>query len=372
MRLEALELRLLRLPLVTPFRTAAGVQSDREVLLLRAVTSVGDGWSECAALAEPTYTAEYVDGARDVIVRHLLPLLAAVELRGGDVASLLAPVKGHRMAKCALELAVLDAELRSAEQSLASFLGATRDAVDPGVSVGMSSTTDELLEQVAAYVDAGYRRVKLKIAPRHDIEPLRAVREAFGDALLLQADANGAYADDVDAAAAALAALDDLELLLIEQPLGDDDLTGHAELARRIATPICLDESIESLGDLDTALALGACSVVNLKPGRVGGYVEAVRIHDRCVDEGVGLWCGGMLESGIGRAANLALAALPGFTLPPDLSASDRYYRLDVTPPFVLDGGRLHVPKGAGIGVTPDPSALEELTISTEVVQVQA
>jgi O-succinylbenzoate synthase len=366
-KVEAVELRRVRLPLVTPFRTAHGVQTVRETLLLRVIGPDGEGWGECAALEEPTYTAEYVDGAEAVLRAHLLPLLfGGGSVSAADVASVLAPVKGHPMAKAAVEMAVLDAELRIAGERLVDRLGGVRDAVDAGVAVGITGSVTELVDAVAGYVDQGYRRVKLKISPGWDVVPVRAVRERFGDGLFLQVDANGSYAG-VDAVAA-LGALDRFDLLLVEQPLGDDDLLGHAALARRIATPVCLDESIVSVASAAAAIELGACSVVNLKPGRVGGYLEAKRIHDLCRARGIGLWCGGMLETGLGRAANVALAALPGFTLPGDLSASDRYFATDITEPFVLDAGRLRVPTGPGIGVEPIPEALDAVTVTAEVI----
>ena len=234
-----------------------------------------------------------------------------------------------------------------------------RDAVDSGVSVGIMDSVPALLDAVACYLDQGYLRIKLKIEPGWDIEPVRAVRERFGDDVLLQVDANTAY---TLRDARHLARLDPFDLLLIEQPLPEDDVRGHAELARLITTPVCLDESIESAKDAADAIAIGACSIVNVKPGRVGGYLEARRVHDVCAANGVPVWCGGMLETGIGRAANVALAALPNFTLPGDTSASDRYFREDLTDPFVLEDGRLRVPVGPGIGVTPSDDRLEAAT----------
>ena len=232
------------------------------------------------------------------------------------------------MAKAAVEMAVLDAELRTAGRSLAAHLGAVRDRVDCGVSVGIMDSVHELLDAVAGYLDDGYRRIKLKIEPGWDLDAVAAVRDRFGDDLALQVDANCAYTLDD---APRLAELDRFGLLLIEQPLPEDDLVGHAELARRLATPLCLDESITSARSAADAIAMGACRIVNIKPGRVGGYLEARRIHDVCAAHRVPVWCGGMLETGIGRAGNLALAALPNFTLPGDTSASDRYYRRDIT-----------------------------------------
>src|SRR5215472_16149817 len=293
--------------------------------------------------------------------RHLLPrLFEAGDVAAHDVAEILRPIQGHPMAKAALEMALLDAELRSAGVSLAEHLGAVRTEVDCGVSVGIHEDPAELVEVVGGYLSEGYRRIKLKIEPGHDVEAVRAVRERFPD-ILLQVDANTAYTVDDGPQ---LAKLDEFDLLLIEQPLAEDDVRGHAELARLLRTPICLDESITSARSAVDAIALEACRVVNIKAGRVGGYLEARRAHDVCAANEVPVWCGGMLETGLGRAANVALAALPNFTLPGDTSASGRYYAQDITEPFVLHDGRLEVPRGPGIGVSPIPEILDELTTS--------
>jgi O-succinylbenzoate synthase len=364
MKLTGVELRRIRMPLVAPFRTSFGTETDRDILLLRVVTEDAEGWGECVASSEPLYSSEYLDGAVDVLRRYLVPAIADhPRLDAVAVREALSPIKGHRMAKAALEMAVLDAELRGEGRSLARELGAVRDRVACGVSVGIMNSVDELLDAVEGYLDAGYLRIKLKIEPGWDIAPVRAVRERFGDDVLLQVDANAAYrlAD-----ARHLAGLDPFDLLLIEQPLEEDDIRGHAELARILRTPVCLDESITSASSAVDAIQRGACAIVNIKPGRVGGYLEARRIHDVCAAHGVPVWCGGMLETGIGRAANVALAALPGFVLPGDTSASDRYYHTDITPPFVLDGGHLPVPAGPGIGVQPLPDVLAEVTTASE------
>src|SRR5438552_6394954 len=305
MKLEAIELRRVSLPLVAPFRRSFGVETGRDVLLVRAMTPEGDGWGECVALAEPVYSSEYVDGAQDVIRRHLAPRLFELsDVSAPGVAPALESVKGHPMAKAAVETAVLDAELRAHGESFASYLGAVRTEVNCGVSVGIMDSIPELLDAVAAYLDQGYRRIKLKIEPCWEVEPVRAVRERFGD-VLLQVDANTAYAL---ADARHLAALDAFDLLLIEQPLPEDDVLGHAKLAALIRTPVCLDESITSARAAADAIALGACAIVNVKPGRVGGYLEARRIHDVCAANGIPVWAGGMLETGLGRAADLPLA----------------------------------------------------------------
>ncbi len=349
--LLGVELWRVRLPLVEPWRTPLGTVTARDSLLVRVVFEDAEGWGECVAMGEPTYSAEYTEGALDVLRRHLLPRLVATRAvpgsTAGEVARVLSPVKGHPMAKTAIELAVLDAEAQAAGHSLAARLGATRARVTAGVAVGVTGSVADLLDEVGRRVDEGYRRVKLKIHPGWDVEAVRVVRRHFGD-LLLQVDANGTYRLED---AGDLAALDDFDLLCIEQPLAEDDLLGHAALARKVRTPLCLDESITSASAARTAISLGACRVVNIKAGRVGGYLEAVRVHDVCAGLGVPVWCGGMLETGIGRSANLALSALPGFTLPGDLSASGRFYAEDVTEPVTLNAdGTIDVPRGPGIG----------------------
>lgn len=369
MKITAVELRRIRMPLVSPFRTSFGTSTEREVLLVRVVTPDAEGWGECVAMEEPLYSYEDIETAAHVLRTQLVPRVLAVgeRLTAARVATALEPVKGHPMAKAALELAVLDAELRAAGRSFGDHVGAVRDSVPAGVSVGILDDVPRLLEAVGGYLDQGYVRIKLKIEPGWDVEPVRAVREAYGD-IGLQVDANTAY---TLGDARHLARLDPFELLLIEQPLPEDDLRGHAALSRTITTPVCLDESITSARSAADAIALGACSIINIKAGRVGGYLEAVRVHDVAQASGVPVWCGGMLETGLGRAANVALAALPGFVLPGDTSASDRYYLQDVTTvPFVLEGGHVRVPTGPGLGVEPDDDVLAGLTRSVEALAV--
>jgi O-succinylbenzoate synthase len=370
MKLLGVDLLRIAMPLVSPFRTSFGTQTERDILLLRARTDESEGWGECVALTDPVYSSEYLESQADVLRRFFLPTLAspdgqsALDRSGAAaVATLLHPYKGHRMAKAAIEMALLDAELRASGRSFARELGAVHDRVPSGVSVGIFDAIPQLLEAVGGYLAEGYVRIKLKIEPGWDLEPVRAVREQFGDDVLLQVDANTAY---TVRDARHLAKLDAFGLLLIEQPLEEEDILGHAELARQLTTPICLDESIVSAQTAAAAITLGACQVVNIKPGRVGGYLEARRIHDLAVAHGVAVWCGGMLETGLGRAANAALAALPGFTLPGDISASDRFYRTDITEPFVIHDGHLTVPTGPGLGVTPIPEILEQVTTSVE------
>lgn len=403
-RIEAIELHRLEVPLVRPFETSFGRETAREVLLVHVRTDRGDGWGECVAGRDPFYSGEYVDGAASVIERYLAPALlrppaplvdddghvsgvliedpahsagvwvddreqhvddtatdAAASRAAASIASVplaasvgraLAFVAGHRMAKGALEAAVLDAELRAQGRSMGECFGAVREWVDCGVSVGIAPTIEELLDEVTGYLEEGYRRIKLKVKPGWDLVPVAAVRELIGRDAMLQVDANTAYtADDIPL----LASLDPFELLLIEQPFAEEDLAAHVRLAQACETPVCLDESILGTTTAVDAIERGATSIVNVKPGRMGGYLEALRVHDACRALDVPVWCGGMLETGVGRAANVALAALPGFTLPGDTSASARYFAEDLTEPFVLGTGehrgQLRVPDAAGTGV---------------------
>jgi O-succinylbenzoate synthase len=366
-RLRAFELRIFELPLVTPFRTSFGTQNDRRILLVRAITDQGDGWGECVSGDDPLYSSEYVESSHHVMVHHLIPrLLVDYPVHASDVARLLEPVKDHRMAKGGLEAAVLDAQLRANGVSLPSAIGATVDRVPSGVSVGIFPTIDALVTAVGDYLDAGYVRIKLKIEPGWDIEPVRVIRETFGDAVPLQVDANTAYTRDDGPL---LAQLDRFGLILIEQPLPEDDVTGHAIIAKQVGTPICLDESIVSARAAVDAIERGACSIINVKAGRVGGYLEAITVHDVCRERGVPVWCGGMLETGIGRAMNLALAALPNFTITGDVSAAERFWKRDIVlDPVRLDNGYVSLRTGPGIGVELDHPFIESVTLSTQII----
>jgi O-succinylbenzoate synthase len=347
-KVQTVTLHRIAMPLVRAFETSFGRQSARDILLVRIDTDLGEGWGECVAMADPVYSSEYVAGCEAVIRDYLAPaLLRALDVTPESVAHILHFAVGHRMAKAALETAVLDAGLRAEGRSFGEYFGAVRDRVDCGVSVGIASSIDELLDEVQGYVDEGYKRIKLKIKPGWDLEPVRAVRELIGETLL-QVDANTAYSlADV----AHLRRLDEFDLLLIEQPFVEEDVAAHVELARAIRTPVCLDESIVSADLAADAIERQATSVINIKAGRVGGYLEAVRIHDVCAELGVPVWCGGMLDTGIGRAANVALAAMENFTLPGDTSGSSRYFAEDLTEPFVLRDGQLDVPTGPGSGI---------------------
>lgn len=363
---RAIELRLIGLPLVRPFRTSFGTSTEKRCVLVRLETDGAEGWGECVADIEPGFSEEFNDGAWLVLRDHLGPaLLAAGDADVDDLDRVLGHVRGNPMAKAAMIDAFVDAELRTRGVSLASWLGADRDRVACGVSVGIAETTEALLEQVRDYLEQGYRRIKLKIEPGLDVERVAAVRAAHPE-IALSVDANAAYTiDDV----AVFRSLDAFDLLMIEQPLHHADLVRHAELQRAIDTDLCLDESIRSAADALAAIELGSCRIVNIKQGRVGGILEARRVHDVCRAAGVPVWCGGMLETGIGRAQNLALAAMPGFTLPGDTSASARYFVDDITEPFVMAAdGTMAVPTGPGVGVVPRHDRLLETTIRSEPV----
>ena len=373
MSIEMFRLHQLSIPLVRPFRTSFGTESVRGVLLVEAVSSDGtSGWGECVTMAWPGYSSEYTSAAVDVMVGHLIPALAAIKAEADPeaVRAALDPTRGHPMSKSALSTALLDLWLRERGESLATYLGAVRTEVDCGVSVGIPTalTVAELLDEVATYIEAGYRRVKLKIQPGWDLEPVAAVRGEW-PSMPLQVDANAAYSRDH---ASHLANLDEFDLLLIEQPLPEEDWLGHRMISDACQTPICMDESILTVASAESALEFGCATIINIKPGRVGGYLTARDIHDVCQERGAPVWCGGMLETGIGRAANLALAALPNFTLPGDTSASSRYYALDVTEPFVLADGRLSVPQGPGIGVDPIPEVLADYREWVQVVSAHS
>ncbi len=366
------ELRTVRLPLVRPFRTSRGTEAEREVLLIGWQPGDVQGWGECGADPAPVYFPEFLPSVRLALTGVLIPLAVRAQREadaagdGSVVARLraaFAGVPGMPLAKAALETAVLDAWLRERGMPLAAYLGGHRSRVPVGVSVGIPDSAGTLLSWVGEYLAAGYRRVKLKIEPGWDIEPVAAVRAEFGDDLPLQVDANQAYgAADLGR----LLRLDEYGLLLVEQPFGADQLTLHARLAAAMDTPVCLDESIVTVGDAVSAITLGAAGAINIKPARVGGYLSARIIHDLCLAHGVPVFCGGLLELGIGRAGNLALATLPGFTLPGDISATSRYFTRDITEPFELDDGYLVPPSGPGTGVVPAPEALGEFTTAVE------
>lgn len=364
---RAVELYLIGLPLVRPFRTSFGTSTEKVCVMARVETDEAEGWGECVADIEPGFSEEFNEGVWLV----LRDLLAPAMFRAGDIATAdldgtFSFVRGNPMAKATLVNALLDAELRARGTSLSSFLGGTQDRVNCGVSVGITKTTDELLAQVDGYLGDGYQRIKLKIEPGLDVDRVSAVRTAHPD-IVLSVDANAAYTlDDADV----FRTLDEYDLLMVEQPLRYDDLLQHAALQRLVRTDLCLDESIRSAAHAAAALKLGACRIVNIKQGRVGGVVEARRVHDVAREANVPVWCGGMLETGVGRALNLGLASLPGFTLPGDTSASARYFPEDLTESFVMDvDGTMRVPQGPGIGVAPRADRLVACTLRRELIR---
>jgi O-succinylbenzoate synthase len=362
MRVEAVELHHIEMELVHPFETSFGREFTRSCILVAVRAEGLLGWGECVADAGPWYASETVETAWHVLRDFLIPAVLGQEVPSpSDVVARFERVRGHEMARAGLENAFWDLLAQALGQPLAHMLGGARQRVDVGVSVGIEPTIELLLERVAAYLADGYRRVKLKIKPGWDVAVVRAVRERW-PGLLLQVDANSAYTLDD---AAVLQELDQFDLLLIEQPLHHDDIVDHARLQAQLKTPLCLDESIHSPEHARWALDIGACRVINIKVGRVGGLTAAKRIHDLCAARGVPVWCGGMLETNVGRAANVALAALPNFELPGDISASARYYREDIAKPdFVLNAdSTLTVPAGVGLGVQVLPQRLDHYRV---------
>lgn len=364
---ERARIRVVELPLLAPFTTSFGTQTVRRAVLVELEGDGAAGIGECAAGIEPAYSSETAAGAVEVLREYILPAVLgkpAADARGQ--ARRWAWVRGHNMAKAAAEMALLDQAGHAAGISLKAMLGGVKDRIECGVSIGIQASLGATLETVEGFLEQGYRRIKLKCKPGYDVTLARAVRERFPETPVML-DANSAYTlQDV----AALRALDEFGLMMIEQPLAHDDLLDHAALQGQIRTPICLDESIESLTDLRAAIALRSGQILNLKAGRVGGLLPSIDLQATAAAAGWPVWCGGMLETGIGRAANLAVASLPGFTLPGDTSASDRYFERDViTEPFRLaSDGTMAVPQGPGLGVDVDRERLEQITVHQENV----
>lgn len=363
--IDQVEMRLIRLPLVEPFETSFGKIDTRLIFLVRFKANGLSGWGEVVASEEPRYSYETVGTAFHVIRDFLAPAVLCNPVGNlADLAQRLSPFRGHNMAKAGLELAFMDLVAQTHNQSLSQILGGERKRIPVGVSLGIQTTQAELLERVSLYVGLGYQRVKLKIKPGWDVDVVRDVRKSFPD-ILLSVDANSAYTlRDLEH----LKQLDQFGLLMIEQPLENDDIVDHARLQAELETPICLDESITSARQAKKALELGSCRLINIKVGRVGGYSQALAIHDLCHSQHVAVWCGGMLESGIGRAHNIALASLPGFTLPADISASSRYFVQDIIAPGVTVAvdGTVEVPKRSGLGFDVDLELVEERTETLE------
>jgi o-succinylbenzoate synthase len=371
LKLARIALREIRLPLKEPFRISSGVISERRICLLELTDTDGTtGWSECVAFEQPMYSAETIDTAWLAIREWLAPRVIgrAFEHPSEVLATLSRNICGHNMAKAAVEMGCWEVAARQRNLSLSKMLGGTRDRVPTGISIGIQATPAALADRAKAAFDQGYGKIKVKIQPGADVEFVAAVRGALGPDVHLMADANSAY---TLADAEHLARLDQFGLIMLEQPLGRDDLVRHATLQRRLTTPICLDESITGVDQAEDMIALGSGRIVNIKPGRVGGFASSKAIHDVCEQAGIPVWCGGMLESGIGRAHNVALASLPNFSLPGDLSPSARYWDRDIVQPeWTMDAdGLVRVPlDGKGIGVTIDMDRIDGLTVRRELI----
>ncbi len=362
MKIESITLYHLRMPLVSPFETSFGRVTERDCILLELTSQGLTGYGECVADRDPGYSYETAGTAWHILRDFIAPSILGVKVESpARYRRMVRTIRGHPLAKAGLEMALWDLQGKREGRSLRDLLGGVFDHVQVGVSVGIQNNSDDLVRTVAGYLASGYQRIKIKIKPGRDIIESQAVREAFPDAAL-QVDANSAYTLET---ARSLLPLDDLGLLLIEQPLAEDDLWDHSRLQMEFSTPLCLDESIYSARHARQALEMGACRVINIKAGRVGGLSEALSIHNLCLAQNVPVWCGGMLETNVGRAANLALASLPGFMLPGDISASERYYLQDITnESFRLNpDSTISVPTAPGLGVTIDRRALKTYTV---------
>ena len=367
MRIERIELRLLQLPLVHFFETSFGRADDKVFILVRLLGDGLEAWGECVADETPYYSAETNDTAWHIITGFLGPALLELDIaHPREVFPAFRAVRGHNMAKAALEMAAWDLHARREARPLARVLGGDRARIASGVSVGIQASFDELASKIRGELEAGYRRVKVKIKPGWDVDVVRMVRERFGD-IPLMVDANAAYTlADADH----LAALDAFGLMMIEQPLDYEDVSDHARLQRRLSTPICLDESIHSPRVARDAIDAGACRIINIKPGRLGGFAESIAVHDLCAAGGIPVWHGGMLESGIGRVHNIHLSTLPNFTLPGDVAASKRYFVPDLIEPAVevAPDGTIAVPTGPGLGVAVDLDRIAHATLRLQTL----
>lgn len=366
LEIDQVEVRLVRLPLIEPFETSFGRIDSRLIFLVRISAAGLDGWGEVVASEEPRYSYETTGTALHVIGRFLAPAAFARPVKSlEDLAERFSAFRGHNMAKAGLELAFVDLLAQAKQQRLWQLLGGAQRRIPVGVSLGIQPVINALMSRVERHLALGYQRIKLKIKPGWDIDTVAAVRHAHPD-ISLSVDANAAY---TFADADHLRRLDDFGLLMIEQPLENDDLIDHAKLQVQFKTPLCLDESIVGVRSAKSALNLQSCRIVNIKVGRVGGYSQALAIHDLCLSAGIPVWCGGMLESGIGRVHNIALASLPGFTLPGDISASSRYFARDLIHPEVTvdESGTIEVPESVGRGFEIDTELIDSLTDSVKV-----
>lgn len=371
LQLEKIELREIEMPLKTRFETSFGTTTKRRVIIVRVYDRDGaSGYGECTAMEHPFYNHETVDTTWSIISKFVAPMLAkACVSSAGEVSDALGAIQDNRMAIGAVETAVWDLEAKKADVPLWKHLGGTRAEINCGVSIGLQKSPEILLEKVACELESGYQRIKLKIKPGQDIEFVRAVRSHFPD-VTLSVDANSAY--ELERDIEIFEQLDECNLLMIEQPLAAGDLVDHARLQRRLETPICLDESITTLRDARHALELGACRIINIKLGRVGGHSEARKIQAFAAAHNVSVWCGGMLESGIGRAHNIAMSTLPGFNLPGDVSASARYWEEDIIEPPVIVSpeGTIAAPTDFGFGYKVKENLIEKLAVRREILSL--
>jgi O-succinylbenzoate synthase len=367
-RIDRLELRLIKLPLVHFFETSFGRIDDKHFILVRVDGDGVTGYGECVAEVDPYYSAETNDTCWHIITAFIAPRVLGAEFaHPRDVFPALKAIRGHNMAKAAVEMAAWDLYAKQRGEPLSRTLGGARDRIESGVSVGIQLSLDDLVVKVERELAAGYRRIKIKVKPGWDVEAVRTLRARFGN-IPLMVDANAAYTiTDADH----LAALDAFGLMMIEQPLDYDDIADHAALQRRLRTPICLDESIKTVGIAREAIAAGACRIINIKPGRVGGFGESIRLHDLCASQQIPVWHGGMLESGIGRAANIHLSTLPNFTLPGDIAASKRYFDPDLIAPAIAGAadGTIAVPTAPGIGVTIREDRIDAATLKQTLLE---
>jgi len=367
--IQSIELREIRLPLIHFFETSFGRTTERRILLARLTDSDGvEGWGECTAGEGPFYSDEWTDSAWETLREFLAPMLVDHEIEDATkVFSILRPVRGHRMAKATLENACWDLEAKKLGVPLWKHLGGTHSEISSGVSIGIQDTPEELLEKIKKEVDAGYQRIKIKIKPGWDLKIVERVRKEFPE-IRLMGDANSAYTlADVNL----FKELGKYNLMMLEQPLAHNDIFDHAKLQKQIETPVCLDESIHSAEDAKHAIELGSCRIINVKLGRVGGHSEAKRVEQVTSENGIPVWCGGMLESGIGRAHNIAMSTLSGFTLPGDVSASSRYWTEDIIDPPVIvsSSGTIQAPTAAGIGFNINLPRIESLTVRKEMIK---
>lgn len=369
MKLQEITIRQLKMKMKAPFTTSFGTFYDKEFLLLEVTDEQGNkGWGESVAFDAPWYNEETYKTNWIVLEDFLIPLVKDQDINHPDeINELFAPIRKNNMAKSTLEGAVWDLYAKRTNQTLASALGGDKKQIEVGISIGIQNSVDELLALIDEYVNEGYKRIKVKIKPGWDVDVIRAIRERFPDVPLM-ADANSAYRlEDVDL----LKQLDEFNLTMIEQPLASDDIIDHATLQKQLKTPICLDESIHSLEDARKAIELGSCGIINIKIGRVGGLTESKKIHDYCQSKRIPVWCGGMLESGIGRAHNVALTTLSNFIMPGDTAGSERYWEKDIIDPEVtVENGYITVPSKTGIGYEPNMDLIETFTVKKKVYKL--